>query len=156
MFGIGPIFALVVQPRIVPRTARPRIKRSVRATNLVLVLLVGSLCWMIGWQNYLLIELPTVMFAGATGIWLFHVQHQFDDVDSESGEQWSYADAALRRSSYLKLPKVPQFFSGNIGLHHVHHLSARILTTTYSEPTTRTRSSTRCDPSSTTSRPGGW
>jgi omega-6 fatty acid desaturase (delta-12 desaturase) len=126
MFGIGPIFALVVQPRIVPRTARPRIKRSVRATNLVLVLLVGSLCWLIGWQNYLLVELPTVMLAGAAGVWLFYVQHQFDDVYWESGEQWSYADAALRGSSYLKLPKMLQFFSGNIGLHHVHHLSARI------------------------------
>jgi len=126
MFGVGPIFALVVQPRIVPRTARPRIKRAVRATNLALVLLVGSLCWLIGWQNYLLVQLPTVMLAGATGIWLFYVQHQFDDVYWESGEQWSYADAALRGSSYLKLPKMLQFFSGNIGLHHVHHLSARI------------------------------
>jgi acyl-lipid omega-6 desaturase (Delta-12 desaturase) len=126
MFGVGPIFALIVQPRIVPRTARPRIKRSVRATNLALVVLVGSLCWLIGWQNYLLVQLPTVMLAGATGIWLFYVQHQFDDVYWESGEQWSYADAALRGSSYLKLPKVLQFFSGNIGLHHVHHLSARI------------------------------
>jgi omega-6 fatty acid desaturase (delta-12 desaturase) len=66
------------------------------------------------------------MLAGATGIWLFYVQHQFDDVYWESGEQWSYADAALRGSSYLKLPKTLQFFSGNIGLHHVHHLSARI------------------------------
>jgi omega-6 fatty acid desaturase (delta-12 desaturase) len=126
MFGVGPIFALVVQPRIVPRTARPRIKRSVRATNLVLVLLVGSLCWLIGWQSYLLVQLPTVMLAGAIGIWLFYVQHQFDDVYWESGEQWSYADAALKGSSYLKLPSVLQFFSGNIGLHHVHHLSARI------------------------------
>jgi omega-6 fatty acid desaturase (delta-12 desaturase) len=126
MFGIGPIFALVVQPRIVPRTARPRIKRSVRATNLVLVLLVGSLCWLIGWQNYLLVQLPTIMLAGATGIWMFYVQHQFDDVYWESGERWSYADAALRGSSYLKLPKVLRFFTGNIGLHHVHHLSARI------------------------------
>ena len=126
MFAIGPIFALVVQPRIVPRTARPRIKRSVRATNLALVLLIGSLCWLIGWQSYLLVQLPTIMLAGATGIWLFYVQHQFDDVYWESGEQWSYAEAALRGSSYLKLPKTLQFFSGNIGLHHVHHLSARI------------------------------
>ncbi len=81
---------------------------------------------MIGWQQYLLVQLPTVMLAGATGVWLFYVQHQFDDVYWESGERWSYADAALRGSSYLKLPKVLQFFSGNIGLHHVHHLSARI------------------------------
>jgi acyl-lipid omega-6 desaturase (Delta-12 desaturase) len=126
MFGIGPIIALVVQPRLVPRSARPRIQRSVMATNLALVALVGGLCWLIGWQSYLLIQAPTLMFAGAAGIWLFYVQHQFEDVYWENGDHWSYADAALRGSSYLKLPKVLQFFTGNIGLHHVHHLSARI------------------------------
>jgi omega-6 fatty acid desaturase (delta-12 desaturase) len=126
MFGIGPFFALVVQPRIVPRSARPRIKRSVRATNVALIALVGSLCWEIGWWEYLLVQLPTIMLAGAAGIWLFYVQHQFEDVYWESAEQWSYDDAALRGSSYLRLPRVLQFFSGNIGLHHVHHLSARI------------------------------
>jgi acyl-lipid omega-6 desaturase (Delta-12 desaturase) len=126
MFGIGPIFALVVQPRVVPRSARPRIQRSVMATNLALIALVGALCWLIGWQDYLLIQAPTLMLAGAAGVWLFYVQHQFVDVYWESGERWSYAAAALRGSSYLKLPKVLQFFSGNIGLHHVHHLSARI------------------------------
>ncbi|PZS12874.1 MAG: fatty acid desaturase [Solirubrobacterales bacterium] len=126
MFGLGPIFALVVQPRVVPRSARPRIKHSVLATNLALVVLVGALVWLLGWRSYLLVELPTIMLAGAAGIWLFYVQHQFEDVYWESRERWSYADAALRGSSYLKLPKVLQFFSGNIGLHHVHHLSARI------------------------------
>ena len=126
MFGLGPIFAMVVQPRIVPKTARPRIKRAVIATNVALVVLVGGLCWLIGWRAYVLIELPIVMLGGAAGIWLFYVQHQFEDVYWESGERWDYADAALRGSSYLKLPKVLQFFSGNIGLHHVHHLSARI------------------------------
>jgi omega-6 fatty acid desaturase (delta-12 desaturase) len=126
MFGLGPIFALVIAPRIVPRTARPRIRHSVIATNVALVLLVGALCWVLGWRAYLIIELPTIMLAGAAGIWLFYVQHQFEDVYWETGENWSYADAALRGSSYLKLPKVLQFFSGNIGLHHVHHLSARI------------------------------
>jgi acyl-lipid omega-6 desaturase (Delta-12 desaturase) len=126
MFGIGPIVALVVQPRLVPRSARPRIQRGVMATNLALVALVGGLCWLIGWQSYLLIQAPTLMFAGAAGIWLFYVQHQFEDVYWESGEHWSYADAALRGSSHLKLPRLLQFFTGNIGLHHVHHLSARI------------------------------
>ena len=66
------------------------------------------------------------MLAGSAGIWLFYVQHQFEDVYWERSDDWSYADAALRGSSYLKLPKVLQFFTGNIGLHHVHHLSARI------------------------------
>jgi acyl-lipid omega-6 desaturase (Delta-12 desaturase) len=126
MFGIGPIFALVIAPRIVPGNARARIRHSVMATNVALVLLVGALCWLIGWRAYLVVELPTIMLAGAAGIWLFYVQHQFEDAYWESSEGWSYDDAALRGSSYLKLPKILQFFSGNIGLHHVHHLSARI------------------------------
>jgi acyl-lipid omega-6 desaturase (Delta-12 desaturase) len=126
MFGLGPIFALVVQPRIVPRAVRPRIRRGVRATNVALLVLVGGLCWLMGWRNYLLVQAPTIMLAGAAGIWLFYVQHQFEDAYWESAASWSYTDAALRGSSYLKLPKVLQFFSGNIGFHHVHHLSARI------------------------------
>jgi omega-6 fatty acid desaturase (delta-12 desaturase) len=126
MLGLGPIFGLVIAPRIIPSTARPRIKHGVMATNVALALLVGGVCWAVGWRAYVLIELPTIMLAGAAGIWLFYVQHQFEDAYWESSEKWSYADAALRGSSYLKLPKVLQFFSGNIGLHHVHHLSARI------------------------------
>ena len=126
MFSVGPIFALVVGPRLVSRSARPRMRRSVIGTNIALAALVGALCWLIGWRDYLLVQAPTVLMAGSAGIWLFHVQHQFEDAYWESADAWSYADAALRGSSYLKLPKVLQFFSGNIGLHHVHHLSARI------------------------------
>ncbi len=126
MFGIGPIVALLVGPRLVSRDARPRLRRSVIGTNFALLALVGLLCWALGWRDYLLIQAPTVLLAGSAGIWLFYVQHQFEDAYWECGEGWSYADAALRGSSYLKLPKVLQFFSGNIGLHHVHHLSARI------------------------------
>jgi omega-6 fatty acid desaturase (delta-12 desaturase) len=126
MFGLGPIFALVVQPRLVSRSARPRIQRSVIATNLALAALLGALCWLMGWREYLLVQVPTVMLAGAAGIWLFYVQHQFEGVYWESRERWSYADAALRGSSYLRLPKALQFFTGSIGLHHVHHMNARI------------------------------
>jgi acyl-lipid omega-6 desaturase (Delta-12 desaturase) len=126
MFGIGPIVALLVGPRLVARSARPRMRRSVIGTNIALAVLVGALCWLLGWRDYLLIQAPTVLLAGSAGIWLFYVQHQFEDAYWENAESWSYADAALRGSSYLKLPKMLQFFSGNIGLHHVHHLSARI------------------------------
>jgi omega-6 fatty acid desaturase (delta-12 desaturase) len=126
MFGIGPVVALLVGPRLIARGARPRMRRSVIGTNLALLVLVGVLCWLIGWRDYVLVQAPTVLLAGAAGIWLFYVQHQFEDAYWESAQEWSYADAALRGSSYLKLPKVLQFFSGNIGLHHVHHLSARI------------------------------
>jgi omega-6 fatty acid desaturase (delta-12 desaturase) len=126
MFGVGPIFALVIGPRLVPRGAPSRVRRSIRATNVAVVLFVGGLCWLMGWEDYLLIQAPTVMLAGMAGIWLFYVQHQFEGVYWETGENWRYADAALRGSSYLKLPQPLQFFTGNIGLHHVHHLNPRI------------------------------
>jgi acyl-lipid omega-6 desaturase (Delta-12 desaturase) len=126
MFGIGPIVALLIGPRLVARDARPRLRRSVIGTNIALAILVGLLCWLLGWSNFVLVQAPTIMLAGSAGIWLFYVQHQFEDAYWENTEGWSYADAALRGSSYLKLPKVLQFFSGNIGLHHVHHLNARI------------------------------
>jgi acyl-lipid omega-6 desaturase (Delta-12 desaturase) len=126
MFGIGPIVALLVGPRLVARDARPRLRRSVIGTNIALALLVSALCWLVGWRDFLLVQAPTVMLAGSAGIWLFYVQHQFEDAYWQETGGWSYADAALRGSSYLKLPRVLQFFSGNIGLHHVHHLNARI------------------------------
>ena len=126
MFGIGPFWALVIQPRLTSRDARPRIRNSVLLTNLVLALAVAGMCLLIGWKEYLLIQSLVVLGAGSAGVWLFYVQHQFEDAYWESAEGWSYADAAMRGSSYLKLPKVLQFFTGNIGLHHVHHLSARV------------------------------
>jgi omega-6 fatty acid desaturase (delta-12 desaturase) len=126
MFGIGPFWALMIQTRLVKRTERPRIKRSVHLTNLSLAVAVGLVCWLIGWQSFLLVQMPVAWLAGAAGVFLFYVQHQFEDAYWENADGWSYADAALRGSSYLKLPKVLQFFTGNIGLHHVHHLSARI------------------------------
>jgi acyl-lipid omega-6 desaturase (Delta-12 desaturase) len=126
MFGLGPIYAMVLQPRLVSRSARPRIRRSVIGTNMALAVLVAALCWLVGWREYLLVQWPTALLAGAAGVWLFYVQHQFEDTYWQSSDDWSYADAALRGSSYLRLPKVLQFFTGNIGLHHVHHLSTRI------------------------------
>jgi omega-6 fatty acid desaturase (delta-12 desaturase) len=126
MFGLGPTYAMVLQPRMVPRSARPRIQRSIIATDVVLALLVGGLCWLVGWQQFLLVQIPVLLLAGAAGVWLFYVQHQFEDTYWQSAADWSYAEAALRGSSYLKLPRVLQFFSGNIGLHHVHHLSAKV------------------------------
>jgi omega-6 fatty acid desaturase (delta-12 desaturase) len=126
MFGLGPIWAMVVQPRMTSREARRRSQLSVLGTDAVLVAFVGGLCWLMGWKEFLLIQGPTALLAGAAGIWLFYVQHQFEDTYWANSGTWSYADAALRGSSYLKLPKVLQFFTGNIGLHHVHHLSAVI------------------------------
>ena len=126
MLGLGPIWALAIQPRFSQGSGRARDRRSIIYTDLALAVLVAALVWLLGWRTYLLLQLPTVMIAGAAGVFLFYVQHQFEGVYWERGTDWSYADAALKGASYLRLPKVLQFFSGNIGFHHVHHLSARI------------------------------
>jgi acyl-lipid omega-6 desaturase (Delta-12 desaturase) len=126
MFGLGPVVAMMIGPRIVARGARKRMRRSVLCTNVALAALVGMLCWLIGWRQYLLVSVPPELLAGSIGIWLFYVQHQFEHAYWENGSDWEYTDAALRGSSYLKLPKVLQFLTGNIGFHHVHHLNARI------------------------------
>ena len=126
MFGIGPVWAMLVQPRFVPPSARPRIRHSVIGTNVALAALIGGLCLLLGWREFLLVEGPSLVLAAAVGVWLFYVQHQFDDTYWKSSGDWSYADAALRGSSYLKLPRILRFFTGNIGLHHVHHLSTRV------------------------------
>src|SRR4051794_24392517 len=126
MLGLGPIWALMIEPRLVPRSARARFGRTIIATNIALGALLAGLCALVGWRAVLVVQLPTAMLAGAAGIWMFYVQHQFEDVYWERKADWNYAEAALRGSSYLKLPKLLQFVTGNIGLHHVHHLSARI------------------------------
>src|SRR4029079_18638311 len=82
--------------------------------------------WLAGHTAWLLVQMPIAFLAGTFGVFLFYVQHQFEEAYWERSEDWDYADAALRGSSYLRLPKILQFFSGNIGLHHVHHLSAKI------------------------------
>jgi omega-6 fatty acid desaturase (delta-12 desaturase) len=126
MFLLGPIWALVISPRLIKRSQRPRIQRSIALTNLAVAAMVAGLVLLMGWQTYLLTIWPAALIAGAAGVFLFYVQHQFEDVYWESGEHWDYDDAALRGSSYLRLPQPLQFFTGNIGFHHVHHLSARI------------------------------
>jgi acyl-lipid omega-6 desaturase (Delta-12 desaturase) len=126
MFGLGPLYAMVVNPRLVPSGARPRIRRSILLTNTVLALAIATVCWFVGWQQFLLVQTPCALLAGGAGIWLFYVQHQFEDTYWQAHGDWSFADAALRGSSYLKLPEVLRFFTANIGFHHIHHLSARI------------------------------
>lgn len=126
MFGLGPIVAMMVGPRIPNRSQRPRLRRSVLGTDAGVFLVAGGLCWLIGWERLLLVWAPSALLAGSVGIWLFYVQHQFEDAYWQSATDWDYTDAALRGSSYLKLPWLLDFFTGHIGLHHVHHLNARI------------------------------
>ncbi len=126
MFGVGPIWSLMIGPRLSSRDKRRRLRNSIILTNLAIAAMVATLVVLFGWQQFLLIQVAPAFLAGMAGVWLFYVQHQFEDVYWESSEGWSYAEAALQGSSYLMLPKVLQFFSGNIGLHHVHHLSAKV------------------------------
>ncbi|MBO0769757.1 MAG: fatty acid desaturase [Solirubrobacterales bacterium] len=126
MFGLGPIFAMIIRPRLISADMRPRIRNSILANDLALAVVGVAVGWLFGWWQLLIIWLPTAMIAGAAGIFLFYVQHQFEDAYWERGDDWSYYDAALRGSSYLKLPAILNFFSANIGFHHLHHLNARI------------------------------
>jgi omega-6 fatty acid desaturase (delta-12 desaturase) len=126
LFVIAPIVLFVFWQRIPNSKAGRRERLSVYWTNLALLLMMGGMSWVFGLKAYLLIQLVVVAVAGSTGIWLFYVQHQFEGVYWERGENWDYATAALKGSSFYKLPRVLQWFSGNIGFHHIHHLSPRI------------------------------
>jgi omega-6 fatty acid desaturase (delta-12 desaturase) len=126
MFGLGPVIALMIQPRFAPRSLRPDLRRSVILTNVAIAAMIGALCWLVGWREYLIVQMPVALLAGSAGVWLFYVQHQFEDTYWERGGEWSYTDAALRGSSHLALPRLLQFFTSSIGLHHVHHLNPRI------------------------------
>jgi omega-6 fatty acid desaturase (delta-12 desaturase) len=126
MFGLGWLLVLVLKPRLIPHGARRRIRNSVIGTNVAIVIVVGAFCLTVGWREYLLVQGPVFAVSGAIGVWLFYVQHQFEGTYWQTHAAWRYDDAALQGSSYLKLPAVLQFFTGNIGFHHVHHLSVGI------------------------------
>jgi len=126
MFGLGWLLVIVLKPRFVPRGSRPKVRNSVLGTNVAVAAIVAVLCFTIGWREYLLLQGLVFLVTGAVGIWLFYVQHQFEDTYWQSQGDWRYDRAALEGSSYLKLPAVLQFFTGNIGFHHVHHLSVGV------------------------------
>jgi omega-6 fatty acid desaturase (delta-12 desaturase) len=126
LFVIAPMFVFLIKHRFPKSRAGKRQRRSVYWTNLALLGMVVGLSWIFGVKEYLFIQLLIMGVAGSIGVWLFYVQHQFEDVYWERGSQWDYATAALKGSSFYKLPKVLQWFSGNIGFHHIHHLSPKI------------------------------
>jgi acyl-lipid omega-6 desaturase (Delta-12 desaturase) len=127
LFVLGPIFLLFVRHLPAAGIAlTTKTKIESRATTAAIVAIVVAFTLAIGWKAVLLVYGPIILIAGATGNWLFYVQHQFEDAYWESGEEWDYATAALHGSSHLVLPPVLQWFTGSIGLHHVHHLAPRI------------------------------
>lgn len=126
LFIIAPLFLFVVLERLPSRKAPVRERYSVYLTNLALGTMAAGLIYFFGLKAYLIIQLTVLMVAGSAGVWMFYVQHQFEGVYWERNKEWDYVKAALQGSSFYKLPKVLQWFSGNIGFHHIHHLSPRI------------------------------
>lgn len=126
MFVLGPIAVFLIQYRFNAKGARRKERMNTYLTNVSIVALYGVLILAVGWQAFLLVQLPVVFVSGFLGIWLFYVQHQFEDTYFEHDEEWSYVNAAVEGSSYYKLPKLLQWITGNIGFHHVHHLSPKV------------------------------
>ncbi|PER20512.1 fatty acid desaturase [Bacillus sp. AFS054943] len=126
MFGLGPIYVFLLKNRFNRKGARKKERMNTYLTNVLIVALVGLLCWAIGWQSFLLVHGSIFLIAGSIGIWLFYVQHTFEDSYFEEDKEWEYVKAAVEGSSFYKLPKFLQFLTGNIGYHHVHHLSPRV------------------------------
>jgi omega-6 fatty acid desaturase (delta-12 desaturase) len=128
MFGIGPAYLFLLRHRLPMGLMRngwlPWV--SAMATNAAIVLLAAAAVWLVGLGPFLIVHLPITLLAAAIGVWLFYVQHQFEDTFWERGKDWSFHEAALHGSSHYDLPPVLRWFTANIGVHHVHHLSSRI------------------------------
>lgn len=126
MFGLGPIYEFLIKNRFNKKGARKKERINTYITNLLIFALAGILCWTLGTESFLLIQGPIFLISGSLGIWLFYVQHTFEDSYFEENEDWDYVKAAVEGSSFYKLPKLLQWLTGNIGFHHVHHLSPRV------------------------------
>jgi omega-6 fatty acid desaturase (delta-12 desaturase) len=126
LFLLAPLYVFLIRQRFPSSTANRRERQSVAWMNLAVFAMVIGLWSIFGVQPLLLILLISLGVAGAAGFWLFYVQHQFEGAYWERGDDWDYTTAALQGSSFYKLPKILQWFSGNIGFHHIHHLSSRI------------------------------
>lgn len=126
LFVIAPLGLFLIYQRFPSPRAKGKDRKSVMWMNLALALMVAGWSYLFGFTNFLLMQLPVTMVAGVAGIWMFYVQHQYEDVYWETRENWDYTTAAIEGSSFYKLPKIFQWFTGNIGFHHIHHLSSRI------------------------------
>ncbi len=126
LFTLGaPFMFLVVQRFAAPRSGR-REKLSVVYTNLALLVLFGGLSLLLGWREVALVQLPIMVISSISGVWLFYVQHQFEGVYWARKDNWNFARAGFEGSSFYKLPTLLQWFTGNIGFHHIHHLSPKV------------------------------
>src|SRR5712692_3356299 len=128
MFGVGPAYLFVIRQRLPVGLMRSGWQgwTSAMATNFAIAAIVATLIWFIGIGPFLLLHLPITILAGSVGIWLFYVQHQFEETFWAHDGEWSLHEAALHGSSHYDLPAILRWFTANIGVHHVHHLCSRI------------------------------
>lgn len=128
MFFVAPLFVFIIGYRFdfLRRKNWKKERQGLLWTNLALLALALGLMLLVGWREYLLIQLPITYIATGLGSWFFFVQHNFEDAYWDEKPTWDYTVAALHGSSYYKLPKVLQWFTGSIGFHHIHHLSPKI------------------------------
>jgi omega-6 fatty acid desaturase (delta-12 desaturase) len=126
LFTVGSFFVFTVTHRFWEKEAGKRERSSVIWTNIAIAAVVGWLILEIGWVAFLLVEVPILLITCGAGVWLFYVQHNFDPTYWERHAEWEFFNAGMDGSSFYKLPKILQWFTGNIGFHHIHHLSPRI------------------------------
>ena len=128
MFGLGPAYLFLIQHRLPVGLMRqgwwPWF--STMATNLAIAILAAVMVRLVGFGPFLLVHLPVTLLAASIGVWLFYVQHQFEDTRWTNEGAWNLHEAALHGSSYYHLPIVLRWFTANIGMHHIHHLCSRI------------------------------
>ena len=122
MFGLGPAFLFLFRFRFSSRGARKHERKSVIVTNVAILAVLVLMSFTIGINTYLVIQLPTILIAGAIGLWLFYIQHDFEGVYWARHEDWDQMRASLEGCSYYKLPGPLKWITGNIGLHHIHHI----------------------------------
>jgi omega-6 fatty acid desaturase (delta-12 desaturase) len=128
LLGIGPVYQFVLKHRLpldAPWSWR-REWRGILLTNLAVVAVVAALSWTVGLETFVAVQLPITLLAGPVGVWLFYVQHQFEHTYWARKHEWDFFRAGIEGSSYYDLPAVLHWFTGNIGYHHIHHLSSRI------------------------------
>jgi omega-6 fatty acid desaturase (delta-12 desaturase) len=126
MMLIGGPLSFVLLNRFTTRKLNKKQKLNVYFTNVVLAVLITGAILLMGWQTFLMIQLPIIYFAAVGGVYLFYLQHQYEDVQWSRNEEWNYHDMAIHGSSFFKLPVVLRWFTGNIGYHHIHHLGPTI------------------------------
>ncbi|WP_163710391.1 fatty acid desaturase [Mangrovibacterium lignilyticum] len=126
IFGVGSLYVFLIQNRFARKDMPRKDKLNVYFTNLVLLILFVGMGFLVGFTTFLIIQLSILYVAAMSGLWLFYLQHQYSDVSWFRTKDWDFRKVAIHGSSYIKFPKILQWFSGNIGFHHIHHLNPRI------------------------------